>query len=146
MQYFMNHGSATMLIIRMDQGDMLLEGIERVLKETGSKNGVVISGIGTLSDAKIHRVTTTGYPAIEVYPEWKNCPIELCSISGIIADGTPHLHMVFSDDQGTYSGHMEPGCRTLYLCEVVIELFDEIKLERKRDEKNILVLQTKEKD
>lgn len=129
-------------VIRLDKDDMLMESIEKVIEEKGIRNAVVVSGIGTLSDARIHMVTTTGYPAVETYPEWKDDPIELCSIAGIIADGKPHLHMVFSDSKGTYSGHVEHGCRTLYLCEIVIEDLG-IDLVRRIDEKNISVLQEK---
>ena len=140
MQYFKEKKENGKIIIRLDQGEMLLESIESVIHEANIKNGVVISAIGTLSDARIHMVTTTDYPPVEVYPEWKNVPIELCSVSGIIANGVPHLHTVFSDSQKTYCGHLEHGCRTLYLCEIVIEPLENISLTRVRDEKGVLKL------
>ena len=58
-------------VIRLDKDDMLLESIEKVIEEKGIRNAVVVSGIGTLSDARIHMVTTTGYPAVETYPEFE---------------------------------------------------------------------------
>ena len=64
MQYFKEEKENGKIIIRLDQGEMLLESIETVISEANIKNGVVISGIGTLSDARIHLVTTTGYPAV----------------------------------------------------------------------------------
>lgn len=143
MQYFKEEKENGKIIIRLDQGEMLLESIETVISEANIKNGVVISGIGTLSDARIHLVTTTGYPAVEKYPEWKNVPIELCSISGIIANGEPHLHTVFSDLHNTYCGHLEHGCKTLYLCEIVIELLENISLIRVQDEKGIFKLNSR---
>lgn len=143
MQYFKEEKENGIIIIRLDQGEMLLESIETVISEANIKNGVVISGIGTLSDARIHLVTTTGYPAVEKYPEWKNVPIELCSISGIIANGEPHLHTVFSDSHNTYCGHLEHGCKTLYLCEIVIELLENISLIRVQDEKGIFKLNSR---
>ena len=73
MQYFKEEKENGKIIIRLDQGEMLLESIETVISEANIKNGVVISGIGTLSDARIHLVTTTGYPAVEKYPEWEKC-------------------------------------------------------------------------
>ena len=120
MKYFIEEGNGKKVIIRLDSGDMLLESIEQVIAEADIKNGAVVSGIGTLSDTRIHMVTTTSYPAVEIYPEWKDVPMELSSISGIIADYMPHLHMVFSSPEKTYSGHLEHGCKTLYLCEIVI--------------------------
>jgi predicted DNA-binding protein with PD1-like motif len=136
MEYHSASGTPGYVIIRLDKDDMLLESIKKIIVETGIKNGVVISGIGTLSDARIHMITTTGYPYDQTYPEWHDDPIEVCGISGIIADGEPHLHIIFSDKTGTYSGHLEEGCRVLYLCEIVIERL-EINLERKTDKNNI---------
>ena len=122
MDYFIsNEGNKRRFIIRLDKDDMLLESIEKVILDCNIDNAVVVSGIGTLSDARIHMITTTDYPAVEAYPEWHDVPIELCAVSGIIANGEPHLHIVFSDNKGTYSGHLEHGCRTLYLCELVID-------------------------
>ena len=101
MKYFIEEGNGKKVIIRLDAGDMLLESIEQVIKEADIKNGVVVSGIGTLSDTRIHMVTTVSYPAVEIYPEWNDVPMELSSISGIIADYMPHLHIVFSSPEKT---------------------------------------------
>lgn len=142
MECFVSQTDVRRFIVRLDKDDLMLESILKVIEEYKIRNAVVISGIGTLSDATIHMVTTTTYPAVETFPRWENVPIELSSVSGIIADGQPHLHMVFSDIKGTYGGHMEPGCRILYLGELVIEELP-IDLVRRRDEKNILVLSEK---
>ena len=143
MNYFVENGLVKRVIIRLDTGDMLLESIEQVIKEAGIKDGVVVSGIGTLSDTRIHMVTTTTYPAVEIFPEWKDVPMELSSVSGIIADSVPHLHMVFSNPDKTFSGHLEHGCKTLYLCEIVIEIFEKIQLQREKNHRGILELEEK---
>lgn len=143
MKFFTENADRKRVIIRLDTGDMLLESIEQVIAEAGIKDGVVVSGIGTLSDTRIHMVTTTSYPAVEIYPEWKDVPMELSSVSGIIADGVPHLHMVFSNPEKTFSGHLEHGCKTLYLCEIVIEVFEDIRLHRTKNSRGILELEEK---
>ena len=58
MKYFIEEGNGKKVIIRLDSGDMLLESIEQVIAEANIKDGVVVSGIGTLSDTRIHMVTT----------------------------------------------------------------------------------------
>ena len=73
MKYFIEEGNGKKVIIRLDAGDMLLESIEQVIKEADIKNGVVVSGIGTLSDTRIHMVTTVSYPAVEIYPRMERC-------------------------------------------------------------------------
>lgn len=120
-----------------------MKALSQVIAEADIKNGAVVSGIGTLSDTRIHMVTTTSYPAVEIYPEWKDVPMELSSISGIIADYMPHLHMVFSSPEKTYSGHLEHGCKTLYLCEIVIEVFEKLELQRRKNSKGIMELEEK---
>lgn len=141
MKYFIEEGNGKKVIIRLDSGDMLLESIEQVIAEANIKDGVVVSGIGTLSDTRIHMVTTVSYPAVEIYPVWNDVPMELSSISGIIADYMPHLHIVFSSPEKTFSGHLEHGCKTLYLCEIVIEVFEKLELQRRKNSKGIMELE-----
>jgi predicted DNA-binding protein with PD1-like motif len=86
---------------------------------------------------------TTGYPPVEHYEKWEDKPLELASLDGIIADGIPHLHTVVSDHQKAYAGHLEPGCRILYLGEIVIAEFVGTELTRIRNEKNINELHEK---
>jgi predicted DNA-binding protein with PD1-like motif len=82
-------------------------------------------------------VMTTGYPPVEHFEVWEDKPLEVSSIDGIIANGVPHLHMVVSDHEKAYSGHVEPGCRILYLGEIVIAEFEELELQRRLNSKGI---------
>ncbi len=145
MQYFNNAELGRTIILRLDQGDHVLESIQRVLDETGITDGYIASGIGTLDYCRLHMVTTTGYPAVETYPEWKDEALELVSVSGIIADGKPHLHTVVSDKDKAYAGHMEPECRILYLGEIVIQELVGQAMERVRNSRGIFELETKGK-
>lgn len=121
MQYFDKTNEGRTIVVHLKQGDYVLESINDVIEKTGIKNGFIASAIGTLDYCVLHMVTTTGYPPVEVYPEWKDAALELVSIDGIIADGKPHLHAVISDDKKAVAGHLEPGCRILYLGEIVIK-------------------------
>ena len=118
-------------VIAFERGDYLLEGINEQIEKNGIRNGVVVSGIGTFDKAIFHRVTTTDEVAVEDFIEIDE-PMELSAVQGVIADGFPHLHMVFSDLEKTYSGHLEPGCRILYLAEVVIQEFPEVNFYREK--------------
>lgn len=69
--------------------------------------------------------------------------MELASIDGIIADGVPHLHTVVSDHEKAYAGHLEPGCRVLYLAEIVIMELEGDALTRIKNEKGINELHAK---
>jgi hypothetical protein len=73
-------------------------------------------------------------------------PLEVSNISGIIADGKPHLHMTVGyRDEWALAGHVEPGCEVLYLAELVVLKFNDLALARHFDaERRISLLGAKE--
>jgi len=112
------------LIVRFDYGDLLLEGIEEVIASEGIETGYVTGGIGTFDRCRMHMITTTGFPPEDRIVEMDG-PIELIGLQGLIADGQAHLHVTVSDTDRAYGGHLEPGCRVLYLGEVRIDVLSE---------------------
>jgi predicted DNA-binding protein with PD1-like motif len=120
---------AEVITFRLDQGEDVLASIEAVARKQDIHTGVVLSGIGTLDRARLHHITTTGYPSVNEFPEYEG-PIELVSVQGIIADYTPHLHTCISIREQTYMGHLEPGCRVLYLAEIAIGRLEGVRLRR----------------
>lgn len=127
----------------MDPGDYVLESIQKVVEEKGITDGYISSAIGTLDYCVLHMVTTTGYPAVEYFEKWNDKPLELSSISGIIANGQPHLHSVISDKDKAVGGHLEPGCRILYFGEIIIQEIKGQTLIREKNSKNINELKLK---
>ena len=137
MDYFSTSDFGRLFTLRLDKGDFLLESIRALIEKENIKNAVVISGIGTFDYCVMHMVMTTGFPIVEHFERWEDKPLELSSIDGIIADGKPHLHMVVSDHEKAYSGHLEEGCRILYLGEVVILEVKNIELYRELNAQGI---------
>ena len=137
MDYFSTSDFGRLFTLRLDKGDFLLESIRALIEKENIKNAVVISGLGTFDSCVMHMVMTTGFPIVEHFERWEDKPLELSSIDGIIADGKPHLHMVVSDHEKAYSGHLEEGCRILYLGEVVILEVKNIELYRELNAQGI---------
>ena len=137
MEYFSTENVGKTLVLRLDPGDYVLESIEDLVQKEDIKDAVVVSAIGTLDYCTLHMVTTTGYPPVEHFERWEDKPLELASIDGLIADGTPHLHTVVSDCEKAYAGHLEKGCRVLYLAEIVIVELLSMDLTRIRGDKDI---------
>ncbi len=140
MKFFEQKNTGRTIVVRLDQGDDLLATIQQAIDTYQIKDGYIASAIGTLDYCVMHMVTTTGYPAVEYFAKWEDEPLELSSIDGLIADGEPHLHMVVSDSKIAVAGHVEPGCRILYLGEVVIQQTSGTALKRVRNAKNINAL------
>lgn len=139
-KFYTSGGTPHTHVLQFDPGDLLLEGITEFIDSSGIRDGAVVSGIGTLSDCTMHMVTTTGFPPVEVFPTTEDTALELTSMQGVIADGKPHIHMNVSTKDAAVGGHLEPGCRVLYLAEVVVLEFDRLPLTRIPAEHDVLKL------
>lgn len=131
-----NEPGKRIVTVSLRRGEMLLEGISQAIQEAGIRDAVVLSCIGTLSSMTWHRVSTLEARPREEYPT-VNGPLELCALQGLVVEGVPHFHIVCSDKDGTYAGHLEPGCEVLYLAEVVLMELDGCPLHRETDENGL---------
>ncbi len=137
MKYFSTDQIGRIFVISLNPSDYVLENIKNLVKQENVKDAVVVSAIGTLDYCTLHMVMTTDFPVQNRFENWKDKPLELVHIGGIIANGEPHLHAVVSDHEKAYSGHLEEGCRVLYLAEMVIIELKSMNLARVYDDKHI---------
>lgn len=130
MNYFENDKLGRIFALRLDKGDDILESVNALIQKENIKDGVVVSGIGTVDNCILHFVTHIDDASKMYFKEWKDTALEVASIQGMIADGKPHLHAVVSNEKESWGGHVEPGCRTLFLCEIVILEIKDFNLTR----------------
>ncbi len=124
-------------LLRLNKGEDLLEEIRGFVKREAVRNGVVISGIGTLRCCRFHGVTNMTLPAYDEYYSIENVPMELSGLSGIIADFEPHLHMTvttFGEERKTVCAHTESGCIVLCLAEIAILELGKVQMSRELDD------------
>ena len=121
MERFVSNQVGRTIILKLVQGEDLLESIEAAIKAESIENAVIVSGIATFDRSRLHMISTLGYP-IETYIDEKtDVPLEVVSIDGFICDGEPHIHVTVSARNQAYAGHVLKGCRILYLGEIVIQ-------------------------
>jgi predicted DNA-binding protein with PD1-like motif len=139
MKTFIGKGIGRVAVLNFKRGDLLLEGIRESLDKAGIKDAILLSAIGTLTKAYYHRITTT---ALDPHDEilCVEGAIELSSVDGIVVNGEPHLHMVFSDLKETFSGHLEGKSEVCYLAELVFGEIKGLALQRVADERKIKFL------
>lgn len=130
MKIFTQRSGGRVIVLRLERGDLLRESIEEAIRSQEIRDGVLVSGYGTLDNCTLHMVSTATFPPAEDYPTWNNTPLELVSMTGVIAGGEIHIHAAVSDKNGTYSGHLEPGCTVLFLGEVVLYEHEGLRLFR----------------
>jgi predicted DNA-binding protein with PD1-like motif len=140
MKHWTTETTGRVVFLRLDKGEDLLEGIQAALREHQLRDGMVISGIATVSHCRLHQVQGTDYPAVDKILELDG-PLEVMNISGISADGALHLHATVADQNGrAYGGHVEPGCTVLYLAEIAVLEAPDAKMTRERSEHGIFQL------
>jgi predicted DNA-binding protein with PD1-like motif len=127
----------------LDRDALLLESIADVIKQKNIRDGEVFISSGSVQECTYHYVASTAAKAQNEYRTVKG-PSEILSASGIIADGIPHIHIALSNpEKGTYGGHLEKGCRVLYLAELTIFRYEGPPLTRKSNSNGIELLQPK---
>ena len=142
MRTILSEGFGRVVILSFDRGEKLREGIRDKLKELGIKNAVLVSAIGTFEKARFHRIKNTNpRPESEIFEI--DGPMELAAVDGIVANGEPHLHMVFQDLTRAYAAHLEDGSVVCYLAEIVLAELRGVELARLPNEYGISVLQEK---
>ena len=130
--------------IRLDRGDLLLESILDIIKKNDIRDGAVLTAAGTLQDCTFHAVASISAKPKEHFTTVKGIPMEILNVSGIIADGEPHLHMTLSRTDGSaFGGHLEKGCKVLYRAELTIAKFSGVALARKPNKDGVPVMQQK---
>lgn len=139
---FLGEGTGRVVVINLRRGELLLESIEKELASVGIKNAIITSAIGSLQKAVFHRVTGMEAEPVDEFVTIEK-PIELASLQGLVVDGHPHFHMVVSDVETPYTGHLENGTTVLYLVEITLLELKGLDLERVKDENNIAILTKK---
>ena len=130
--------------VSLDRGALLLESINDVIQSKAIRDGQVIISSGSVQECTYHFVASTDLKPQNEYRTVKG-PSEILSGGGIIADGEPHVHIALSNpEKGTYGGHLEKGCRVLYLAEFTVFRFTGgAPLTRKSNQNGISLLQQK---
>ena len=134
MEVISQSSQTQLMMVGLEPGEMLLESLQKVIESHGVKNGVVVSGIGTLKTCRMHYILHTRFPPEDEIMTLVK-PLELVSVNGLIADGEPHLHITVSCGKDeVYAGHLEPGSEVLYLAEIAMLVFDEPRMIRRVDQ------------
>jgi len=116
-----------LLPIRLRPQQDLREALASVLSEHGVSAAFVLSGIGSLSEARIR------YAGVSEAALLRG-DLEILTLSGSIAPEGVHLHMTVSDARGTViGGHVAPGCTIRTTAEILVALLPDYRFSREPD-------------
>lgn len=136
MKSFTTGGLGRTIIIELDRGDKIIEGICDALKTFGIENAIVASAVGSVQKLVYHRPTDMGAAASDELVTVER-PMEIGSLTGSVIGGVPHFHIVAADTNEVFLGHLEPGSETMYLLEVTMVEVAYCYLERRLTPENV---------
>lgn len=114
--------------VRLKRGQDLRESIEEFCKEEGIKAGVVLSGVGCITKARLR--DASGVNIVEVDEH-----MEIVSLMGTVSAKRCHLHVSFAkEDLSVIGGHLVDGCIINTTCELVIGELEEYEYDVEFDE------------
>lgn len=118
--------------LRLDPGEMLLESLEQFIKDSDLRDGAILTGVGSLNQCEFHTVEGDGtHPSKNLFLKFSGS-IEIISLTGLIVDYEPHLHISVRADNSLVGGHLEHGCQVFTMVELSIGVFSPTKLTRLR--------------
>ena len=101
-----------LIFIRLNPGDDLLAALTEAAKKHGIKNAVILSGIGSARSYNFHVVGTRENPPRNDFVKGEKAS-DIVSVGGYIIGGRVHAHIVHSDTEIAFGGHLESGVEVL---------------------------------
>ncbi len=103
-------------LFKINEGQGVIETLEKELSNTGIKNGLIISLIGALKDFKLITIKQdSGVSPPEHYEKFFDRKVEITG-NGVIKEGKVHIHVVCGQDGGAaLSGHLVEGTVTYFV-------------------------------
>jgi predicted DNA-binding protein with PD1-like motif len=118
------------VVVRLAYGDLLLESIQEICRQKKIRDGLILTGFGSLTDIAVSGAVGASFPPRKFYQRTRPRGVEILAMSGVIADYHVHCHLVLSDRKQAFGGHLERGCRILSLAEIALMRVTGVKLAR----------------
>jgi hypothetical protein len=101
-----------LIFVRLNPGDDLLAALEQAAKDHNIKNAVILCGIGSARSHHFHVVGTRENPPRNDFIKGEKAS-DIAGISGYIIEGRVHAHIVHSDTETAFGGHLHHGMEVL---------------------------------
>ena len=125
--------------LSLERDDLILESINQAIKEHNIQDGAVLTTVGATQECTYHYVKDSAKDE-DVFVNQKGAA-EILNANGIIASGEPHIHITLATgEKGAFGGHLENGCKVLYVSEITIAKFSGPPLTRTAKKNGITIL------
>ena len=131
--YALTGNFSKVMVLRFKYQADLLAGMERMVKEHGIKNAVILAGAGSVIGYQVHTVSNRTFPSKNTYVKNPTAPADIISMNGYIIDGRIHAHMTMSTPDRAFGGHLEPETKVFTFAIVTVGVMNDVDLSRVDD-------------
>ena len=131
--YALTGNFSKVMVLRFKYQADLLGGIERMVKEQGIKNAVILAGAGSVVGYQVHTVSNRTFPSKNTYVKNPTAPADIISMNGYVIDGRVHAHMTMSTPERAFGGHLEPETKVFTFAIVTVRIMNDVDLSRVDD-------------
>jgi len=118
------------VVLRFKFKTDLLAGLEKMVKQEQIRNGVILSGVGSVRGYEIHQVSNRDFPSHDTFEKNPTLPADLVSMNGYVIDGRIHAHMTLATPEKVIAGHLEPGTQVFTFAVITIGVMNGTDLSR----------------
>ena len=97
------------VILRFKFDTDLLAGLEKMIKQEGIQNAIIINGMGSVRGYQVHQVSNRTFPSKNMMVKNPTQPADIAGMSGFVANGVLHPHITLAVPDHAFGGHLEPG-------------------------------------
>jgi predicted DNA-binding protein with PD1-like motif len=131
--YALTGNFSKVVVLRFKYQADLLAGLERMVKEQGIKNAVILAGAGSVTGYQVHSVTNRTFPSKNTYVKNPTAAADIISMNGYVIDGRIHAHMTMATPDKAFGGHLEPDTKVFTFAIVTIGVMNDVDLSRVDD-------------
>jgi uncharacterized protein len=121
------------VVLRFKYQTDLLAGMEKMVKQENIRNGVILSGAGSVRGYQVHQVSNRTLPSHDMFEKNPTEPADLVSMNGYVIEGKLHPHMTLATADKVIAGHLEPGTQVFTFAIVTIGVMNDVDFRRLDD-------------
>jgi uncharacterized protein len=121
------------VVLRFKYQTDLLAGMEKMVKQENIRNGVILSGAGSVRGYQVHQVSNRTLPSHDMFENNPSEPADLVSMNGYVIEGKLHPHMTLATADKVIAGHLEPGTQVFTFAIVTIGVMNDVDFRRLDD-------------
>ncbi len=112
-------------IWRFKFGADLLAGLQKMVKESGIRNAVILAGVGSVRNYQVHQVSNRDFPSKNMFVKDPTAPADLISMNGYVIGGKIHAHVTLANPEHAFGGHLEPGTNVFTFAVVTVGVLND---------------------